>query len=343
MDGDIEHCCAEEGHEGSQEFGMRVMALRDEISRADIQEESAKDGQDDSEDAFRQGEEHRRDDAEDGRNGIYGQPAERAVALAVILQDEVDGIDTVRKVVCQDRDSDHCADRSRDLECQADGHAVEEAVDGEARCAERAAAHVRRLRCREVVLVPLIMGMRMQEDEPIEDEVGQEPESDDGRDESGRIIVPAEIEGLGHKVEEGHCDDRPGAEAEDEVEAVFEPQSGQTSQHRGHECPRSDEYERDHGSDSSMFVRRAATKASESLPHVKTAPFGAVLWDEQAVCSDSRPTGATGTGGRAHLSSDTLSPHCSHLRSHSWTPCWSESSAWRAEWASTQCLLQEQG
>src|SRR3989344_3962070 len=97
------------------------------------------------------------------------------------------------------------------MECQADRDTIEETMECERTRSDDAASRMW-----------MIVVMSVQYDHPIEDEIGDEAERDDGSDEC-RCMRPArEFERFRHEIEERDADDGTRAEAEDEVQAVLE-------------------------------------------------------------------------------------------------------------------------
>jgi hypothetical protein len=77
----------------------------------------------------------------------------------------------------------------------------------------------------------------------IEKKIGNESQSDNTTDEGEIIRTLGKLQRFGEKVEESHADDRAGAESQNEMQAVLEPESEQAAQEsacKGRSC---DKYE----------------------------------------------------------------------------------------------------
>src|SRR4051794_24489311 len=79
--------------------------------------------------------EKRDDDANNWRDRIDQQPAERDRTHSAVLQNKVDGIDAVGKIVRQDGERDYDAERSGNLEGESDADTVEKTMERKRTCA----------------------------------------------------------------------------------------------------------------------------------------------------------------------------------------------------------------
>ena len=71
------------------------MALREQVARADVEEEAAKDGEDDAKLDLRKSEEVGRCDAHDGRDGVDCEPPQCAEAAAAVSEHDGNRVDAV--------------------------------------------------------------------------------------------------------------------------------------------------------------------------------------------------------------------------------------------------------
>ena len=123
MHGCEKHSRTEKRHGCGQEFRMSVMAFRNEVARAYIQEESGENSQDYAQRLFWQRKEERRSRAEDRGQSIDDQPFESRFpyltgrqTFSLVLQDHIDGIYAVGEIVDQDGDGNDSTDDRRYLE-----------------------------------------------------------------------------------------------------------------------------------------------------------------------------------------------------------------------------------
>ena len=78
---------------------MGVVAFRQKIARADVDEESREECQDQSENIFRQRKKEGGGRADYRRNGVHEKPAESFVLPPLIFKNHADGIDAVGKIM----------------------------------------------------------------------------------------------------------------------------------------------------------------------------------------------------------------------------------------------------
>ncbi len=155
------------------------------------------------------------------REGVGGQPAHRLAAVVALPEHEADGVEAVREVVTDDREEDEQPRRGVEVEREADAEPVHEAVEREARRAER--AH-RGVRARLLLLVAVV------EDEHA---LGQEEEQEARAGDGGRAPGAADrVERLGQDVEQRHRDDDAAGQGDQRLEVAMEPQGEQAAEQR---------------------------------------------------------------------------------------------------------------
>ena len=73
---------------------------------------------------FRDGKEKRRDDAQERRERVDGEPAQGFCALSPVLQYHIYGVDAVGEIVREDRGGDYEAYSGRNFERETDADTV---------------------------------------------------------------------------------------------------------------------------------------------------------------------------------------------------------------------------
>ena len=109
------------------ETGMVAVALRQQITRANVEKKSRKDGQDNPE-RWRDAEETGAEDADAGSDCIGQKPTKRRSAATPVSQHDIHGVQPIGKVMRQHRDGDDQAHGGRGLKCEANTHSVQQAV-----------------------------------------------------------------------------------------------------------------------------------------------------------------------------------------------------------------------
>ena len=139
---------------------------------------------------------------------------------AVILQDDVHGVDTVRKIMGQDRDRHDDADALRGLKGKPDRHSVEYAVNAQHGRGEGGAAR----------------GIAVKGEDAVEHEVGQKAELGEAENLSRIMILLPDVDRLRKQVEEGDADHRAGAEAQNQMQFIAQRESQQAAGEGTREC-----------------------------------------------------------------------------------------------------------
>ena len=208
---------------------MGVVALRNQIARADIQKKAGEQRERQAESVAAHGEQARRRDPQGRCRGIQQQPAHGTGSGAVILQHHVHGIDAVRKIVGHHRDRHRDADGARGLECQPDGDSVQQAVAAQQPCGHAAARRGRADAVNHRASGP--------------QQIRQKAERGPGEDHAGTVKLEAEIHGFGQKIEESDADDRSGAESEYQMQFVAKLEREQPAEQSAHERAGGDAYQ----------------------------------------------------------------------------------------------------
>ena len=107
-----------------QERRVAVMALRDKVGGAYVEEEPGKEREQEPEVLVGNPKQERGEDTQDRRGGVSSKPPHRARSVARVFNNHVDGVDAVGKVVCQHRRRHNNAHRGGDLKRQPDTNTV---------------------------------------------------------------------------------------------------------------------------------------------------------------------------------------------------------------------------
>ena len=129
LDGGEENGGAEDGSDSSPNGRMGVVAFRQQFAGADVKEKAAEQCQDDTENFFRWLKKQTSQNTGGWREGVGGEPAPGPARRAAAFQDERDGIDTVGKIVSQNRHRHHQTNSAGDLKSETDGQAVQKAME----------------------------------------------------------------------------------------------------------------------------------------------------------------------------------------------------------------------
>src|ERR1700726_521122 len=118
---------------------MGVMAFRQQIAGADVKKEARENRQDQGKAGLWKGDKQTYRRAKHRCESVKRQPAQCKAPIAAVFYDDVDSVQSIRKVVHQNRDCNHNADGPASLKSDAYGEAVQQTVRGKAARSDPAA------------------------------------------------------------------------------------------------------------------------------------------------------------------------------------------------------------
>ncbi len=217
---------------------MRVMALRQEVAGPYIYEETGEKSEQKSKRRLRDGKKHRDKYSRHRCGRIEEEPLHGKLAISPILYDHAHGIYAVRKIVRKHGCGNDKAHLRRDLKSESDADAVKKTV-------ERKRSRAPSTTTSMPVLVRFILVVTVKDKEPVHEQIQCETKGHNSRHEGRIIFTTDKLQCLGYEVEERGPDDRPGAETQDEVEAVLQMERKKTAQEGRDASSRT--YKDDHG------------------------------------------------------------------------------------------------
>lgn len=197
---------------------MRVVAFGEQMTCTDIEEASARDGEDGAERYVFNRRKNAHKDAENRSERVGDEPGHRFPAFRTVFKDDAYGIHAVRKIMGKDGGGDHPADCRRSLEGNADHEAVEKAVETETRRTEGAL----------VFVVAVVAVVRVEK--AVEEHVGDESHADKEGDEGNIMHSRSKLKRFRQEVEKGRGNHGAGRKTGDEMEFIAESEGKKTTE-----------------------------------------------------------------------------------------------------------------